>query len=1019
MVKPPAKKASSPKKEGLGKKGKKTTSAAAKKAAAALKSVTSSQPITIKSRKKPGPKPGSKRGMTTATGAPRKKPGPKPGTKRGPMTAAGTPRKKPGPKTTKKSVSPAIIAKAKAKTLTTKSAPQTKKSQLKPPVTTKPAVQKTKSVKRVAKKTSAKPATLKKMAQTQTTASVQKTVPAKVQKTSQQKPVATVKTFKTAPPARTSARARQLTALETSAKKPSKAKRPSKATSATQIETLRTRVYNIQARLKKSDVKTRKNINTLERAFATLQAKVRTGSSENADLSQQVSLLSGKIEGITKSAHADVNAALSDALSNPSSGNLTEALTRAEHRLVAAETAQSASIAKVNRHIADMALAIDARFKKEALANADVISKLGNRITSVENESAAAISTLGEKVVAISSEFGQRAQDSEAIIKEKVSEIALKTQEEFEHYRANLERQIETLASEHNQVRSKLDSAMLGLSSRVEGLEHIATHTDATETSSATTEFYPSAVLPESVQRPKPEDFDAFAPEPTQLLSKQIVPPNPYAAPAPNPEPVTTLTEAHIPAEFDPNKVIQGSFDTQNVPTPTPLAIPATVPAPLITTSALVSKDTAPHYSTANTYETAMPGDVPMPELSMPYGDPAYAETSTAYEPSMDQARPGDFGTEKKGLSRPKFNLSNRNKKIAGLALGVAVVALIGSKTLMGKSDSKTMVAENSINRNLENTTGGLQSGSFSNNNEPIILETTAPTIGDYDDNKVDTTAMGSAEALTLEAAATNGNPVAQYQLGISYLENGRMNEAVKLIRSASDNGQPAAQYRLAKLYETGEGVAQNEGMARQLTERAARSGNRIAMHDLALYHAEGRGGIQMNLDTAAKWFEKAAERGVVDSQFNLGVMYETGKGVPKSLTDAYVWYSIAATQGDQFAKERLGVLETQMNSARLTAAEARANNFTPSKIDQAANGIFANLPWDTQKSVAAPQTDPRVKGVQVMLTGLGFDTGGVDGSIGPKTRTAIVSFQKANGLPETGQVDEALINRLEFASGA
>ena len=73
-------------------------------------------------------------------------------------------------------------------------------------------------------------------------------------------------------------------------------------------------------------------------------------------------------------------------------------------------------------------------------------------------------------------------------------------------------------------------------------------------------------------------------------------------------------------------------------------------------------------------------------------------------------------------------------------------------------------------------------------------------------------------------------------------------------------------------------------------------------MHDLALYYAEGRGGVEAELPTAAKWFEKAAERGVVDSQFNLGVLFESGQGLPKNLTDAYVWYAIAAQQGDQFA---------------------------------------------------------------------------------------------------------------------
>ena len=49
-------------------------------------------------RKKPGPKPGFKRGGTNMDGSPRKKPGPKPGSKRGEFNADGSLRKKPGPK---------------------------------------------------------------------------------------------------------------------------------------------------------------------------------------------------------------------------------------------------------------------------------------------------------------------------------------------------------------------------------------------------------------------------------------------------------------------------------------------------------------------------------------------------------------------------------------------------------------------------------------------------------------------------------------------------------------------------------------------------------------------------------------------------------------------------------------------------------------------------------------------------------------------------------------------------------
>jgi len=223
----------------------------------------------------------------------------------------------------------------------------------------------------------------------------------------------------------------------------------------------------------------------------------------------------------------------------------------------------------------------------------------------------------------------------------------------------------------------------------------------------------------------------------------------------------------------------------------------------------------------------------------------------------------------------------------------------------------------------------------------------------------------------------------------------------------------------LAKLYETGEGVEADQVMARQLTERAARAGNRIAMHDLALYFAEGRGDVDVDIGTAAQWFEKAAERGVVDSQFNLGVLFESGQGLPKNPVDAFVWYSIAANQGDQFAEDRVEVLRAQVSGADLAKAERRINSFRPSAIDEAANGIFPDIAWTVPHMQLDGAPARHIREVQILLTELGYDAGGSDGMMGPKTRSAIIGFQRRSGLQETGQVDLELIQALQTASGA
>ncbi|MEM9319517.1 MAG: caspase family protein [Pseudomonadota bacterium] len=53
------------------------------------------------------------------------------------------------------------------------------------------------------------------------------------------------------------------------------------------------------------------------------------------------------------------------------------------------------------------------------------------------------------------------------------------------------------------------------------------------------------------------------------------------------------------------------------------------------------------------------------------------------------------------------------------------------------------------------------------------------------------------------------------------------------------------------------------------------------------------------------------------------------------------------------------------------------------------------------------------VRGVQVQLNALGHNTGLPDGVIGPRTRQGIEAFQSATGFEATGQIDAALVARL------
>ena len=59
----------------------------------------------------------------------------------------------------------------------------------------------------------------------------------------------------------------------------------------------------------------------------------------------------------------------------------------------------------------------------------------------------------------------------------------------------------------------------------------------------------------------------------------------------------------------------------------------------------------------------------------------------------------------------------------------------------------------------------------------------------------------------------------------------------------------------------------------------------------------------------AARWYRMAAEQGYAKAQYNLGLMYAKGEGVPEDGVEAVRWYRMAAEQGHAKAQYNLGVM--------------------------------------------------------------------------------------------------------------
>ena len=110
--------------------------------------------------------------------------------------------------------------------------------------------------------------------------------------------------------------------------------------------------------------------------------------------------------------------------------------------------------------------------------------------------------------------------------------------------------------------------------------------------------------------------------------------------------------------------------------------------------------------------------------------------------------------------------------------------------------------------------------------------------------------------------------------------------------------------------FQKGLTAAQSGDFATALREWTpfAEQGDASAQFNLGLMYRRGEGVPQDN-KTAVKWYRLAAEQGNADAQFNLGNAYNNGTGVLQDYKTAVKWYRLSAEQGNAGAQNNLGTM--------------------------------------------------------------------------------------------------------------
>jgi len=84
---------------------------------------------------------------------------------------------------------------------------------------------------------------------------------------------------------------------------------------------------------------------------------------------------------------------------------------------------------------------------------------------------------------------------------------------------------------------------------------------------------------------------------------------------------------------------------------------------------------------------------------------------------------------------------------------------------------------------------------------------------------------------------------------------------------------------------------------------------------------------LKQDYKTAHRLWLPLAEQGDAKAQYNLGLMYEKGKGISKDFVEAYKWFSISGETGNgRMYIEKLG--KRKMTTAQIAEAQKLAQEW-------------------------------------------------------------------------------------------
>lgn len=277
------------------------------------------------------------------------------------------------------------------------------------------------------------------------------------------------------------------------------------------------------------------------------------------------------------------------------------------------------------------------------------------------------------------------------------------------------------------------------------------------------------------------------------------------------------------------------------------------------------------------------------------------------------------------------------------------------------------------------------------------------------------------------EDAAAKGFAAANRLLGAIY-ENGMggttksLEKAVEYYTKAANGNDAQALFRLGNYFEAGltegegdkakEIVQKNDKSALDLYRLAAQNGLPEAFFNVGVYYETGTV-VDKDPEKAYTFFLRAANNGLAQAQFRLAGLYQNGTGAAQDVVAAKGWYQLAAERGNVAAQIALG----QMYEAGVAGA---ANAEVAAQYYSEAASAGAPLAMLRLASLAErglnPAKNPPEKARALAWANMAVDASN-NAELAVKYRDELKANMKTDEIAEAGKIYDTLKKSSSEAS--